>query len=146
MGDGDEPVCARNPGILYGLGNLVENAVDFARSTVRIDAVWTRESVTVGIRDDGPGFAADVLPRLGEPYVSTRGSQRRAKSEDGAGLGLGLFIAKTLLDRSGASVSTANAAPPRSGAVVTVAWPRASFERDPSRPAPASGRRPPGLF
>ena len=145
-GEGDEPVCARNPGILYGLGNLVENAVDFARSGVRVEAVWTRDTVKVTIRDDGPGFAADVISRIGEPYVTTRGSQRRAKSEEGSGLGLGLFIAKTLLERSGASVATANGTAADSGAVVAVVWPRSSFERDPSRPSTAGGRRPPGLF
>ena len=143
---GDEPVCARNPGILYGLGNLVENAVDFARDRVRVDATWTRETVTVTIRDDGPGFAADVISRIGEPYVTTRGSQRRAKSDERSGLGLGLFIAKTLLERSGARVATTNASSPHTGAIVTVAWPRASFERDPSRTTPVNGRRPPGLF
>ena len=109
-----------------------------------VEAAWTSETVTVRIRDDGPGFAADVISRIGEPYVTTRGSQRRAKSEEGSGLGLGLFIAKTLLDRSGASTKVANAAPPESGAEVSVMWSRSSFERDLSRPTTSNGRRPPG--
>ncbi len=145
-GTGPEPICRRNPGILYGLGNLVENAIDFARQSVQLEAHWTRDIVSVAIRDDGPGFAADILSRVGEPYVTTRGSGRRAKAEAGSGLGLGLFIAKTLLERSGATVSTTNAALPATGAIVTVAWPRATFERDRMRRAGSGSRRPPILF
>jgi len=141
-----EPFCTRNPGILYGLGNLVENAVDFARHAVQIDARWTRDWVTVTINDDGPGFAADIVSRLGEPYVTSRGSGRRAKSELGSGLGLGLFIAKTLLERSGAVVTTSNASTPHTGAVVTVSWSRSSFERDTKRGGTGVSRRAPGLF
>lgn len=146
IGFGEEPVCARNPAVLYGLGNLVENAVDFARQDVTIDAHWTPESVGVTVRDDGPGFAAEILSRLGEPYVTTRGAGGRAKSEANSGLGLGLFIAKTLLERSGARVVTANASAPETGAVVTVTWPRTVFERGPARPAGGKERRTPGLF
>ena len=109
-GEGPEPVCRRNPGILYGLGNLVENAVDFARERVRIVARWDPGQVEVSISDDGPGFPAEILHRLGEPYVTTRGGGGRAKSETGSGMGLGLFIAKTLLERSGAVLALSNAA------------------------------------
>jgi two-component system sensor histidine kinase RegB len=127
-GEPPEPVGKRNAGILYGLGNLVENAIDFSITEVRIEAAWTADQVRIAIADDGPGFSPDVLMRLGEPYVTTRGPQRRAKSEEGAGLGLGLFIAKTLLERSGATVSTTNAVTPERGARVIVVWPRAVFE------------------
>lgn len=126
-GDGPEPQCARNPGVLYGLGNLVENAVDFAATQVRVIARWTEAVVVIVIEDDGPGFSYDVVMSLGEPYLKTR-SNRRAKKDDGAGLGLGLFIAKTLLERSGASVSMANALPPAKGARVTILWQRPEFE------------------
>lgn len=126
---GPEPGCRRNPGILYGLGNLVENAIDFARTEVRVEANWTADFVSIRIEDDGPGFSPDVVMRLGEPYVTSRAPQRRAKSEDGDGLGLGLFIAKTLLERSGASVMTANVDPPATGARVVITWPRQVFER-----------------
>ncbi len=121
-------MCRRNPAILYGLGNLIENAVDFAASEVRISAQWNAGVVSVVIEDDGPGFSHDVVGRVGEPYVTTR-FDRRAKSEEGSGLGLGLFIAKTLLERSGAIVETANFGPPKSGALVTITWHRAAFER-----------------
>ena len=123
-----EPKCARNPGVLYGLGNLVENAIDFATSTVRIVARWSETITVVVIEDDGPGFAPDVVMSLGEPYLTTK-ANRRAKNDDNSGLGLGLFIAKTLLERSGASVTMANAQSPARGARVTVLWQRADFER-----------------
>jgi two-component system sensor histidine kinase RegB len=127
-GEGPEPICLRNPGILYGLGNLVENAIDFARSEVCIKATWSAQAVTVTIEDDGPGFSPDVLSHLGEPYVSTR-FDRKSKSEEGSGLGLGLFIAKTLLERSGATVKTTNAKLPSTGACIVIRWSRELFER-----------------
>ncbi len=125
-----EPVGARSPGVLYGLGNLVENAVDFARSAVEARADWDASTVTVTITDDGPGFAPEILSSLGEPYVTTRAADRRAKIDETTGLGLGLFIAKTLLERSGADVRIANRADGQSGAKVRIQWPRAEFERD----------------
>jgi two-component system, sensor histidine kinase RegB len=131
-GQGPEPVCRRNPGILYGLGNLIENAIDFAASEVRIEAKWNAAWVTMVIGDDGPGFSPDVVGRVGEPYVTTK-NDRRAKTEEGAGLGLGLFIAKTLLERSSAIVKTENRVLPATGAVVTIMWERAAFERGAKR-------------
>ena len=133
-GEPPEPVCRRNPGIVYGLGNLVENAVDFAESEVRIESSWTVEQVRISIADNGPGFSPDILMRLGDPYVTTRGSQRKADSDSRGGLGLGLFIAKTLLERSGATVSTSNAVAPDHGARVIVVWPRNVFERGRNKP------------
>jgi two-component system sensor histidine kinase RegB len=88
---------------------------------------WDVTLVRITIEDDGPGFRPEVLARLGDPYISTKGPERRAKSDEG-GLGLGLFIAKTLLERSGALVAVANAKPPLTGARIVVSWPRASFE------------------
>lgn len=127
-GEGPEPVCQRNPGILYGLGNLIENAVDFAASEVRVTARWTESRVSITIEDNGPGFSPDVVGRVGEPYVTTK-DDRRAKTEEGSGLGLGLFIAKTMLERSGAAFKAENRAPPARGAKITIAWNRPDFER-----------------
>jgi two-component system sensor histidine kinase RegB len=124
-----EPVGAHNPAILYGLGNLVENAVDFARARVEVAAGWSAHDVAVTISDDGPGFPLEVMDRIGEPYVTSRGRGRGAAPEDESGLGLGLFIAKTLLERSGAGLAFINRSPPATGAVVRVRWPRADFER-----------------
>jgi two-component system sensor histidine kinase RegB len=128
-GQGPEPVCRRNPGMLYGLGNIAENAVDFATGEVRIEAAWTNETVTITISDDGPGVLPHVLARLGEPYVTTRGAAQREEAETGGGLGLGLFIAKTLLERSDAVLSIVNPPPPEVGARASIVWRRRSFER-----------------
>jgi len=133
-----EPVGARNPAIRYGLGNLIENAVDFARSRVEISAQWAADEIRIVISDDGPGFAAEILDRMGAPYVTHRRPEIRSPEgdEDAAfGLGLGFFIAKTLLERSGAKLSLINQAPPLHGATVTVTWNRAEFER-PLAPSP----------
>ena len=118
-----EPRCERNPAILYGLGNLVENAIDFARAKVEFVGSWDDHSIIVTITDDGPGFPPDMIERIGEPYVTTR---RRENKESGGGLGLGLFIAKTLLERAGASLEFANAE--AGGACITVRWPRAAID------------------
>jgi two-component system, sensor histidine kinase RegB len=126
-GEAPEPVAGRNPGLLYGLGNLIDNAVDFAKSEVRIGASWSASDVTISIVDDGPGFAPEVIDQLGEPYVTTRRAGKEPAPEHG-GLGLGIFIAKTLLERSGARLRLANRKPPETGAEVTVSWPRQAFE------------------
>ncbi|HTP91775.1 MAG TPA: ActS/PrrB/RegB family redox-sensitive histidine kinase [Xanthobacteraceae bacterium] len=125
-----EPHGARNPAIRYGLGNLIENAVDFAHKRVEIFADWTSDEVSITISDDGPGFAPEVVDRIGAPYVTHRRPGPRGAEDDAAlGLGLGFFIAKTLLERSGAKLSLTNQAPPMHGATVTVTWSRADFER-----------------
>lgn len=123
-----EPVALRRPGMIYGLGNIIENAVDFAETRVEISARWSATMVTIVIADDGPGFPPELIETLGEPYVSTRRQGTTKKSRAG-GLGLGFFIAKTLLERSGASIALENRAAPEHGAVVTVNWPRAEFEQ-----------------
>ena len=122
-----EPVGSRNPAILYGVGNIVENAVDFARSTVEVNAWWNKDIIDLVISDDGPGIPPDILNRIGEPYLS----RRRTVDEGGGerrGLGLGVFIARTLLERTGAKVSFTNRTFPEHGAVVQISWPRERFE------------------
>jgi two-component system, sensor histidine kinase RegB len=125
-----EPVGERRPGIVYGLGNLIENAVDFAKETVEITARWDERELMIVIADDGPGFPPDVLDRLGEPYVTTRpsGAPGSGREAEVSGLGLGFFIAKTLLERFGAILSLENRAPPARGAVVRLHWSREAFE------------------
>jgi two-component system, sensor histidine kinase RegB len=124
-----EPVGMRNPAILYGVGNILENAVDFARNTVEVNASWSQETVEIIISDDGPGIAPDMLKRIGEPYLSRRRSGDEAQSSHG-GLGLGVFIARTLLERTGAKVSFTNRQFPDHGAVVHIIWPRNRFEAE----------------
>jgi two-component system sensor histidine kinase RegB len=123
-----EPIGRRNPALLYGLGNLVDNAVDFAKSRVEIAARWSDKEVTLTIADDGPGFAPEVIDRLGEPYLTTRGIRPHEITDEPTGLGLGFFIAKTLLERSGATIAFANRAAPDHGAVVRIRWERPDFE------------------
>jgi two-component system sensor histidine kinase RegB len=108
---------------------LLENAVDFARDRVSVDAQWSEDSVGVTISDDGPGFAPEILARIGEPYVTSRRRQQSDTSDEPTGLGLGFFIAKTLLERSGATLTFENRALPERGAVIRLGWSRSDFEQ-----------------
>jgi two-component system sensor histidine kinase RegB len=128
-----EPIGTRNPAILYGVGNILENAVDFARNAVEVNAWWNNETVEIVVSDDGPGFAPDILKRIGQPYLTRRRSSDETVAgpqggTQGGGLGLGVFIARTLLERTGAKVSFSNRTFPDHGAVVQIVWPRPRFE------------------
>lgn len=129
-----QPTVPRRPEIIHGLRNLIQNAVDFSRATVNVDINWSDDAITVRIADDGRGFPQSVIGRIGDPYV-----KRRRLSEDGnkrpgyEGMGLGLFIAKTLLERSGARLSFSNSrrhghaswtGQATGGAIIDVTWPR----------------------
>jgi two-component system sensor histidine kinase RegB len=118
----------RRAEVLHGLSAFVENAVDFAESMVEVIAYYDAERLTITVRDDGPGFAPDVMAKLGEPYVTTRGNGENSRSGH-LGMGLGFFIAKTLLERSGARVEFHNAR--RGGAVIAARWMRARIEAGP---------------
>ncbi len=126
-GEGPEPVGVRNPGIRYGLGNIIENAVDFAESEVNVTTAWDDKTVQIAFIDDGPGFSPEVLARLGDPYISVRSGRHNRKDSSG-GLGLGFFIAKTLLERTGAKLSLENRKAPEKGAIVRVTWPRSAIK------------------
>ena len=118
-----EPKCFRNPGIIYGLGNLVENAVDYAKKKVQLIAEWNEEEILLRICDDGPGFNEEVLMQIGEPFMTSRST-----TKPGGGLGLGLFIAKTLLERSGASIKIGNSfGQELRGAEIQLVWPRSAI-------------------
>ncbi len=122
---GPDPVIKRNAGLLYGLGNLIENAAQFAQQSVLIDASWDKAALTVTITDDGPGFPAELIARLGEPYLTTR--PRDPDSAEPGGLGLGIFISKTLLERTGAKIRFENEATD-GHARVRLVWPRGALE------------------
>ena len=129
----EEPLVRRSPEIMHGLNNLVQNAVQFARREVSVTTFWDRSTVTVEVVDDGPGFPLHLLGRLGEPYISTR-----AGAADH--MGLGIFIAQSLLERSGARLVFDNL--PDGGAHVAISWNRANLEmvekiRPPAAPANA---------
>jgi len=122
-----EPILTRSPEFLRAVGTLIQNAIQFAKSEVILRARWDSETVTVEIIDDGPGFSPHLLDRLGEPYVSTRAGA----ASDGEHMGLGIFIAQNLLNRTGASLRFANqdwwdwwGA----GAIVRITWPRRELE------------------
>ena len=131
LGPSPTPVLRRNPAITYGLGNILENALDFAKSRVDVKARWQAEQIQLTVTDDGPGFDQTIFDRLGDPFVTTRpGYGEAAASEVGQhdGMGLGLFIAKTLLERSGAVVQLSNRLFPTEGAQVQITWPRATVD------------------
>lgn len=121
-----EPLAILSPAIEYALGNLIDNALDFAKSSTIIEARWTADIITIAVLDDGPGFSSEIIKRIGEPYVTTS-ADRRTKTEEGSGLGLGVFIAKTLLERGGGRVSFANREP--TGAAIRIKWARKDFEK-----------------
>ena len=123
-GEARTPLIRRSPEVLHALGAFIENAVSFADSQVKAVASWTDRQFMVTISDDGPGFAPDVMPKLGEPYVSQRGEAHL----HGGDMGLGFFIAKTLIERTGGRIATRNRIPPRHGAIVQAVWPRAALE------------------
>ncbi|SFH81184.1 ActS/PrrB/RegB family redox-sensitive histidine kinase [Albimonas pacifica] len=175
-----QPEAMRRPEVIHGLRNLVQNAVDFAEASVWIDIDWNDRHLRIAVGDDGPGFGADMLGRLGDPFVRARlrpgaaGGDRPGPAEevepedapsgdDGRagyeGMGLGLFIAKTLLERTGARVSFANGGDAEArapdardpeirlfpetarapGAVVEAVWPRGALDLPEGRPRGALG-------
>ncbi|MEM6712171.1 MAG: ActS/PrrB/RegB family redox-sensitive histidine kinase [Pseudomonadota bacterium] len=145
QGEGAPPLIRTDPALSYGIGNLIENGVNFAQSRVRVVGSWGTHDVSILIEDDGPGFPSDVLSRLGEPFVSKRERSARPQTEtsggvtfpaglgsaSGGGLGLGFFIAKTLLERAGARVSVRNGGDTLKGASVTVHFERSTLDRTP---------------
>ena len=133
----DQPDIFRKPEIIHGLRNLIQNAVDFAQSDVWIDTEWDSGHVLIRIADNGPGYPPHLIGRIGDPLMRAKRSDRSAKRAEYDGMGLGLFIAKTLLERTGARLSFLNAADPflsenerpaRSGAVVEIIWQRHDIE------------------
>ena len=113
------PVIERSPEMLHALSAFIENAVSFAATRVEATASWTADQAIITIVDDGPGFSSAVLPKLGEPYISDRSEARLG----GGDMGLGFFIAKTLIERTGGRIASRNRTPPVTGAVVQAVWP-----------------------
>lgn len=128
------PTILRKPEIVHGLRNLIQNGVDFANDNVWIETSWTKEEISVRIIDDGPGFPPDILGRIGDPFMRRGAALRTSgKRPEYEGMGLGLFIAKILLERSGATLRFANGYDernpnPATGAVVEVTWPRNTID------------------
>jgi two-component system, sensor histidine kinase RegB len=120
------PVVVRKPEMIHALGAFIENAVSFASKEVSVNARWSEDEIRIYITDDGPGFAPTVLSKLGEPYFSERSVEQR-----GGGMGLGFFIACTLLERTGARITPYNRQLPARGAVIRIVWPRKMIEAPP---------------
>ncbi|MCT4611691.1 MAG: ActS/PrrB/RegB family redox-sensitive histidine kinase [Pelagimonas sp.] len=148
-GEYNPPQILRRPEIIHGLRNLVQNAVDFADTRVWIEAMWTQEQISIRIMDNGRGFPQHLIGRIGDPFVRRKRSEadRKARPEY-EGMGLGLFIAKTLLERTGAELSFANGTDPfslskssseRQGAIVEVVWPRNLIVPEPHKPGTKLG-------
>ncbi|MBV9061507.1 MAG: ActS/PrrB/RegB family redox-sensitive histidine kinase [Alphaproteobacteria bacterium] len=142
--NGPEPKVWRAPALLHGLGNVIANAADFARSKVRVHAEWSTREIRVCVEDDGPGFAPEILERIGEPYVTSRpGNYAVADTElepaaavaGAQGMGLGFFIAKTLVEQTRGSLTATNIE--NGGARVTARWPRGAIDGE-IAPSPAA--------
>jgi two-component system sensor histidine kinase RegB len=133
-----QPSIVRRPEIIHGLRNLIQNGVDFAAANVWIESEWTDETIIIRIMDDGRGYPTHLIGRIGDPFMRRRrGNAERSQRPGYEGMGLGLFIAKTLLERSGAELTFANGAErsapktsgaPRIGAIVEVVWPRRKID------------------
>jgi len=146
----DQPIILRFPELIHGLRNLIQNAVDFASSTVWIETCWTEKSITIRILDDGTGYPPHLLGRIGDPFLRKgRRPERDARRPEYEGMGLGLFIAKTLLERTGADLSFANGSDPytgearpgeRTGAIVELVWPRGPEGIEAPERTPALGK------
>jgi two-component system sensor histidine kinase RegB len=137
---GDEPTILRRPEVIHGVRNLVQNAVDFAKNSVWIDGSWTEDQLILRISDDGAGFTQQILGRIGDPFLRNKRDLPVVQTRPGyEGMGMGLFIAKTLLERTGAELRFANASnpflnaeerPARCGAIVEVIWPMAMIRAE----------------
>lgn len=146
-GDKQQPSVLRKAEIIHGLRNLIQNGVDFARANVWIEATWTATNISIRILDDGPGYPPHLIGRIGDPFMGRIMSRRRPETDHSTrpeyarpeyeGMGLGLFIAITLLERSGAELQFANGSDPskatnmqkeRCGAIVEVVWPRSKID------------------
>ncbi len=103
--------------IVYGLRNFIGNANKFSKSTVYINLISDNDSTKIIIEDDGEGFPSDILSKIGEPYLRSNKNFIKEKT----GLGLGLFIGKTLLEKNFASINCQNSRS-KSGAKIVIVW------------------------
>ena len=103
--------------IVYGLRNFIGNANKFSNKNVYINLKSDSEITEIIIEDDGSGFSRDILSKIGEPYLRSNNPIEKSK----VGLGLGLFIGKTLLEKNFASITCRNSIT-RGGAEIIIKW------------------------
>ncbi|HUO22929.1 MAG TPA: ActS/PrrB/RegB family redox-sensitive histidine kinase [Caulobacteraceae bacterium] len=125
----EPPDLLRLPEVSRALTSFVDNAVDFARSEVRVIGRFDDDVVVIEVRDDGPGFSPDIFAKLGEPYITSRPTGEGSPSGH-LGMGLGFFIAKTLLERTGGQMEFHNDR--AGGAVIAIRWAREDIEAPPA--------------
>ena len=113
----------RTPEIIYGLRNFIGNAVKFSRSQVKIDLISNQKKIEIKINDDGPGIPEDLINKIGEPYIKSKSTELSSN----AGLGLGTFLGKTLLERQNAKLLFRRNSD-LGGALVIIAWSPKTFE------------------
>ena len=111
----------RSPEIIYGLRNFIGNAVKFANKDVIVEIASDENNVVIDIKDDGPGFPDDIIDNIGEPYIVSRSQLVKLN----AGTGLGTFLGKTLLERTGGRLEFFN--DKDKGAIVRVKWDAKEF-------------------
>ena len=145
----EQPMILRRPELIHGIRNFVQNAVDFATTTVWVEACWGPATISIRVIDDGTGYPPHLLGRIGDPFIRKgRRLIRDKKRPEYEGMGLGLFIAKTLLERTGAELNFANGTNPytglarpgeRSGAIVEIVWSRVPGSIEAAERTPALG-------
>ena len=120
--DQNKIAIQRTPEIIYGLRNFVGNAVKFSKSEVNIKIISNKKKIEIMINDDGPGLPDDIINKIGEPYIKSKSKELNSN----AGLGLGTFLGKTLLERQNAKLQFKKKSG-IGGALVTIVWSLSSF-------------------
>tara|TARA_B100001741_G_scaffold268920_1_gene235775 strand:- start:282 stop:1562 length:1281 start_codon:yes stop_codon:yes gene_type:complete len=115
--DSNSKKISKSVEIIYGLRNFVGNANKFSKKNIYITLKSNSEFTEILIEDDGPGYPSDILPKIGEPYLKTFDYYKKSEK----GLGLGIFIGKTLLEKNFASINCRNSET-RGGAEVIIKW------------------------
>ena len=128
----DQPVLTRKPELIYGLRNIIQNAIEFSKSKVWVEVVYDLSNLSITISDDGKGYPSNLLGKIGEPFLIDTNFKKNLEHNRPyyEGMGLGLFISKTLLENLGAIVSFNNEKNKKTGkgAIVTIIFERKKIE------------------
>jgi two-component system sensor histidine kinase RegB len=115
-------IIQRSPEIIYGIRNFIGNAIKFSKSKVKIDLISDEKIIEIRINDDGPGIPDDIIKKIGEPYIKSKSKELSSN----AGLGLGTFLGKTLLERQNAKLLFRRNSD-LGGALVSISWSPKTF-------------------